>query len=405
MKRSSKIILILVALALIPVVVKLQMAIDPQRQQFQPGRGLSAMKVDVGNNPVVMPSQFIAGTLFGFREVVAGLLWVRANDFFHSGNYEAIVPLIRIITWLDPHQIDVYCTGAWHLAYNFVDSSQRADWRYLAPAMAFLREGIKSNPGVYDPEFDLGFVLYDLKALNFEKAIYWESKAGSEKNVPLFVYRQIAHAYEKAGRIDDCINQWKFCIEQAAKMAKKKPKDYAPQNHLVVSKRNLDMTLLRRVLRADLSKHLVDVGFEANFKRLGPRVFVVSGKANLPEMSRIDVTLFDADYKDPEINSFTWDVDPKSTAVVDIGIHGMPVRDGKFERKFDLSKDTRQYPFVKGGYVLTIGFNPRTTSIETQDTVGWYGEGITDKRYLDTKTTPGVRRIIKVIKLKREDII
>ena len=29
--------------------------------------------------------------------------------------------MIRIITWLDPHFIDVYETGAWHMDYNFTD--------------------------------------------------------------------------------------------------------------------------------------------------------------------------------------------------------------------------------------------------------------------------------------------
>ena len=165
MKRSTRIVLIIIALALIPAIVSLQTAIDPQRPQFQPGRGVGSVMTR-GANPVILPSQFVVGTIIGFREVVAGLLWVRANDFFHSGNYEAIVPLTRMITWLDPHQIDVYCTGAWHLAYNFVDSAQRADWRYLAPAMKFLEEGVANNPGVYDPAFELGFVMHYMKAQN-----------------------------------------------------------------------------------------------------------------------------------------------------------------------------------------------------------------------------------------------
>ena len=33
-------------------------------------------------------------------------------------------------------------TGAWHLSYNFTDSSERSDRRYIPPAMQFLREGI-----------------------------------------------------------------------------------------------------------------------------------------------------------------------------------------------------------------------------------------------------------------------
>ena len=45
--------------------------------------------------------------LAGFRELIAGILWVRADSFFESGNYDAILPIIRLVTFLDPHQIDV----------------------------------------------------------------------------------------------------------------------------------------------------------------------------------------------------------------------------------------------------------------------------------------------------------
>ena len=403
MKHSTKIILLIIAIALIPAIVKLQMGIDPQRKQFQPGKGISAMKVDVGNNPIVLPSQFIMGTLIGFREVVAGLLWVRVEDFFHSGQYEPIVPLIRIITWLDPHQIDIYCTGAWHLAYNFVDSHQRADFRYLAPAMIFLEEAIQNNPGVWDPEFDLGFVLYAMKAYDFDKSLYWIKKSSTEKNVPYHIYRQVAHAYEKVGMIDESIKQWHFCINQAKEEMKNSKINFT-SNHYDVSKMNLDLLLVRKALRADLYKHPVDVGFEAEFKRVSPRIFIIKGKANLPDAAQIDVTLFDADYKKPNMKNFNWEVDPNTTAMVDIGLHGIRVEGGKFERRFDLSRDPKQYPLKKDKYKLTIGLNPRNVYMEVQDVVGWNGEGITDKKYLDT-SIPGVRRIVKVIHLDRKDII
>ena len=406
MKRNSKIILLLIALALIPAIVKLQAKIDPQRAQFQPGKGISAMKVDVGNNPVILPSQFVLGTLIGFREVVAGLLWVRVDEFFHTGDYEAIIPLMRIITWLDPHQIDVYSTGAWHLAYNLVDSNQRADFRYIAPAIAFLQEAIQNNPGVWDPEFDLGFVIYSLKLCDFEKAIYWESKAAKEKNALLHLHRQVAHAYEKAGRIDEAIRQWRFCVKQAQALVKKNPTDTRPfaSNHLEVSKRNLDRILVQKAIRVGLEKHRIEVGLEVNFKRVGPRVFIISGKANLPDATRLSLTLLDEDFKLPNQKAFNWEVDPNATAVVDIGIHGIYLDNGKFEHKYDLSKDPKQYPFKKDKYVLTIYYDPREAYEDAQDIVGWHGEGLTDKNYLDT-SIPGIRRVVKVIYLDRKDII
>lgn len=404
MKPVTRIILVLIALALLPAVVTLQRQIDPLRKQFQPGKGVASVVTQVGSNPVVLPSQFVAGTLIGFREAVAGMLWVRADDFFHTGNYAAVVPLTRIITWLDPHQIDVYRIGAWHLAYNFVDSQERAEYRYLLPAIKFLEEGVANNPGVSDCKFDLGFVLFANKALDFDKAYYWIVEACKDPDAMYPMFRQKAHTLEKAGRIEECIAQWRACLKQAQLAVTKMPDDLRATNHLFVSRRNLDMTLVRKAMRADLHKRRVDMGFEASVKRLGPRVFVISGKVNLPIGSRIDVWLSDADYKDPDLKTFKWDLDPDVTVLADTGIHGIYVAKGKFTRKYDITKDAKQYPFKKDRYVLTVSFNPRTAGPDIQDLVGWSGEGLTDRRYLDT-SVPGLRRIRKVIHLTRNDIL
>jgi len=405
-KPSTRIILVLVVLALLPAIVTLQAKIDPLRPQFQPGKGVGSMVSRVGNNPVVLPSQFVAGTLIGFREVVAGLLWVRANDFFHSGNYEAIVPLTRIITWLDPHQIEVYRTGSWHLAYNFTDSTQHADRRYLMPAITFLKEGIQNNPRVSDLEFDLGFVLYSLKAYQYDKGLYWIKKGAAEKDSMLPMQRQIAHAYERCGMIEESLKQWQRCIDVGAAHVKKNKLDFRGLDHYQVSKRNRDLMLVRKALREDLYKHPKDLGFEATFKRLGPRRFRISGTMDLPRGSRIDVQLADNEYKESDnMDRFDWEVDPSSTAVYDLGIHGIYVENGRFSRVYDLTKDTKQYPFKRDKYTLILSFNPRSAPDFTQDTVGWSGEGLTDKKYLDTKTQPGVRMIRKIIHLERKEII
>ncbi|MHB0911995.1 MAG: tetratricopeptide repeat protein [Armatimonadota bacterium] len=402
MKRSTRLILALVAVALLPVMVNLQARIDPLRGQFQPGR--SAVITKVEGNPVVLPAQFAAGSLMGFREVVAGLLWVRCDEFFHSGNYDAIIPLIRIITWLDPHQIDVYSTGAWHLAYNFTDTGNRADARYIPSSVALLEEGIANNPTTYDLKLDLGFTIYQLKAQDFEKAAYWLNRSSLDKNAPYMVPRSLAHALEKGGKLDEAERQWDACIAQAEAVLAKKPKDMDAKTHLDISTRNRDMFVMRRIQRAEVGKHPVDTKFQAEFVRIGPRSFEVRGKINLPDGAKVDVELHDADYEPVPLEEFNWQVDPKSTILLDIGMHGIAVKNGGFRRKYDLSKDTAQYPFAKDRYVLTVSFNPRTTFAGVQDVTGWSGEGITDRNYLDT-SVPGLRRIRKAFNLSKKDLL
>ncbi|MHB1000535.1 MAG: tetratricopeptide repeat protein [Armatimonadota bacterium] len=407
MKRSSRIILLLIVVALIPVIVQLQKNIDPLRAQFQPGKGISAVMTNVGNNPVVLPSQFVAGTLIGFREVVAGLLWVRTDEFFHNGNFEAIVPLIRIITWLDPHQVDIYSTGAWHLSYNFTDSAERADRRYLPPALKFMEEGIENNPNVWDLKFGLGFMLHCLKTLNFKEAIYWEKEAAKDKDCKLFVHRQIAHAYEKSGNIDMAVKQWQTCLSMVDELRAKYPKDNDVRIHHDVSKKNLDSMLVRKAVRANLSQNPFDVQFEVKIRKLSPKVLMVVGKTNLPDGARIDFTLADTDFKDydqKKLDVFSWQVNPEETALYETGMHGILVTKGKFQSKYNMSKDPRQYSFAKQKYIVTFTFNPRTAGAKVQDVVGWNGEGIGKCKYLDTSLS-GVRRIRKVMYLDKSDII
>src|SRR5688572_14985390 len=81
------------------------------RKNYSPNAGEATV-------PGLDPDQFLFA-LVGLREFVAGILWVRADSFFDTGNYDAVLPIIRLVTWLDPKQVDVYATGMWHIAYNF----------------------------------------------------------------------------------------------------------------------------------------------------------------------------------------------------------------------------------------------------------------------------------------------
>jgi len=77
---------------------------------------------------------------------------------FDSGNYDAILPIIRLVTILDPHQIDVYATGMWHIGYNFTDEEQRSGPSLIWPtALALGAEGFEAETrGLYELYFETG---------------------------------------------------------------------------------------------------------------------------------------------------------------------------------------------------------------------------------------------------------
>jgi len=254
MNRMNRVGLAVSAIALLFVISVLQGPIDKLRPQF---RGQSPLGKGRETSMLLDTSlQFFGAAAMGLREVVAGALWVRADEFFHRGQYEPIVPLVRLVTWLDPHQIDVYSTGAWHLDYNFVDSQQRSDRRYIPPAIALLEEGIANNSDIYDLYFELGWTHYLQKIRDYGKAAEWIEKAaekpakdpntGEKAERPAFVDRMLAHAYEKAGQFDKAERQWEKTIAQSESELRKRPKDPSLVLELDIAKRNLGMLLLRR---------------------------------------------------------------------------------------------------------------------------------------------------------------
>ena len=338
-----------VILVLLVAIGALQSVIDPVQLKMREAEK-SKSEGGPGELMVELPGQFIVASVAGFKEVIAGALWIRADTFFHRGNYGAIVPIVRLVTWLDPHNIDVYTTGAWHLDYNFVDEANSlSDKRYIPASIALLREGIRNNPDIWDLHFELGWTHYNKKMMDYEKSLECLEKAcalpGLDPNTgrkiprPDFVDHMLAHAYEKVGRFDDAIAQWKKCRARVEKLLKKKNREiFLDQTSLAVVDRNLAMLYLRLGWRygdmdaygkgIEIAKRLVpvfekwavdgaaadyarrlaendppkdalrplDMGFEVAWKKVAPKVILIKGKLNLVPSS---------EYKDLASEPFT----------------------------------------------------------------------------------------------------
>ena len=442
MKRNSRCGLLILGVVLVGATMLLQTDIDPKRDRIQQpifGRQKT-------NLIFQLPGPYILASFTGMRETVAGLLWVRADEFFHEGNYEAIMPLVRIITWLDPHYLDVYETGAWHLDFNIVDSYERSDRRFIPPALALLEEGFRNNSDTFDIALDMGFTHYYLKMRDYEQAIVWLEKAsklpdlnpasaGSHQRYPFLVRRILAHAYEKAGDIESARKIWREVTAESRSLFKKYPNDSGLFHAKEVSTRNYGMMLWREKHRAYDTYPPVDMKFEAYWERKKPKVLAIWGRVNLigradylklnpktpPELrpgsmrvrreaiqsgqwvdgARINIVFSDLGYKREKLKDFRWTVPKDVTIMVD----SVRIAGGKFEALIDMSKDPQMYAFAKKKYRLTLTFDPREAPDFIQDRIGWHGEGITDKRYLDTKTIPGVRVIRREWTIDRKDVL
>lgn len=228
-----------------------------------------------------MSLQFMGAAAMGMREAVASMLWVRADEFFHSGEFEAILPIVRVVTWLDPHQLEVYSTGAWHLDYNFVDEEHRSDRRYIPPAIGLLKEGVSNNPDVYDLYFELGWMHYQQKIKDYKGAAKWIAEAtkrdsmdpntGDKLPRPGFVDRMLAHAYERVGDIDRAEAEWRKTLRRSEERVRKEKHDYTLYQEVDVCKRNLGLMLLRHAWRnGDLNAYERGIAVYDSIKQPDP---------------------------------------------------------------------------------------------------------------------------------------
>jgi tetratricopeptide (TPR) repeat protein len=354
--------------------------------------------------PVGLSPEQLLVAFAGFREFLAGMLWVRADGFFHSGNYDAILPMLRLVTWLDPHNIDVYSTGAWHIGYNFTDEAQRSDRRYIPLALKFLDEGIENNPNVWELYFEMGW-MYFHKIQDPVNAVPWLQQANKFPDMIPARRHTLAHALFKSGRFDEAIDLWSRLVLDAEK---ERHKGWEGHNLYDTRLKNFTDTLLdvvRRYGPEPETQPPLNMHFDATVKVVRPRVILVEGKLAIPTIgARVTVILRDKgrtlDYSPKALKVFTFEVDKNLTYMQD----SLAVREMKFRREIDMSKDPKMYPFKAPEYEVEFIFDPRYASPQIQDRIGTDGIGMTDDRYLDT-SEPSARMLRKVVTLTREQIL
>lgn len=333
--------------------------------------------------PVGLAPEQLLVAVAGFREFMAAILWVRADGFFDSGNYDAVLPMLRLVTWLDPHNLDVYSTGAWHMGYNFTDESQRSDRRYLPMALKFLEEGIQNNPTVWDLYFEMGWMYYH-KIQDPVNAAPWMQIANEYPDMIPARRHMLAHAFFKAGRFENAVDHWAKLLLDAEK---ERGKDWEANNTYDVRQNNLEDTildLLRRYGPEPETQPPVDMNLDATVKVVRPRVLLVEGTLGIPTIgARVTVILRDKgrtiEYSPKALKTFTFEVDPKLTYMQD----SLAVREERFRREIDMSKDPKMYPFRAEEYEVEFIFEPRYASPNIQARIGSDGVGMYDARYLE----------------------
>jgi len=343
------------------------------------------------------PFQALLPVMMGFREVIASLMWVQADDLFHRGEYEPILHLVREIAAIDPHNLDVYATGAWHMAYNFMDR------RLIEDGVDFLAQGIENNPQVYDLFFEMGYMHYD-KTKNYPEAekyydiARFKPTTTGKPRAPMYVDSAYCHSLERQGRIDDAIVAWKASDHLARATASEERDAYTAQAGQATTRHNLYMAerrlnereatwlewqgkqpealayweknveLARDFLKGEPGQKQIrdtdlplaqanvervrsgqlrrggpkDLHFDYTWKRVSPRRILVEGHMDMVGLARITVILRDVDYDrrahNPNLSRDSQLGYKMQNATLWLD-NLVQVRDGKFRHEVKLDED------------------------------------------------------------------
>ncbi len=201
-RRIRKYILIGVVAFLFIVILPLQQAINYSR-----------VTEDLVEQLVILPGEFVTNFIIGgFRGIAVDIIWIKIDDMWHHGKWFEIIPLLRATTWLQPHFLEAWELGAWHMAYNlYVYAEGMPDReKYIDEGIRFLKEGLARNRNVYDLWFNLGWIYYH-KLKDYDEGIRYFRGAIRYKH-PSYIDRLIAHGYRKKGDIEREYGEWQRCL-------------------------------------------------------------------------------------------------------------------------------------------------------------------------------------------------
>lgn len=120
-----------------------------------------------GRGPVKVPSvgSGVIAALGGLRSIASEVVWFRADRLERQGRFGELVQLASILTFLEPHETEVWTYSAWNLSYNISLRMPRDEdkWFWVYSAVRMLRdEALKWNPGDPDICYELAY-LFELK--------------------------------------------------------------------------------------------------------------------------------------------------------------------------------------------------------------------------------------------------
>jgi hypothetical protein len=230
--RAQKILLLLLAAALLAVSGQVQKSLDRDRV----GLGLTIGE-PLQNAPPLLAFTTVA--LGGFRGLISNLLWIRANNLQLDDKYFEAAQLADWITDLEPHFPQVWNFQAWNMAYNISvkfkenapgDFSDR--WRWVERGIELLRDrGLLYNPNDVSICFQLGWIFQHKMGQNLDDGNLYYKQQWAEAMTPFFGangtnFENLIHPLTAEDRTNALVIREKYKIDPA--FAQKVNEAYGP---------------------------------------------------------------------------------------------------------------------------------------------------------------------------------
>lgn len=139
--------------------------------------------------------------LKAIRELIDFRFVQLADTYWHEGHHYKTMALMFVLIEYDPTDVESYSSLGWLL-----DS-----YGHTQRAFAVYERGLRANPNRYDLYYDIGFWYHQKR--QYERARGYLEKAVTFPNVPVFVWKTLAHNYEKLGELEACLRAWQKAKE------------------------------------------------------------------------------------------------------------------------------------------------------------------------------------------------
>ncbi|MDM7461550.1 MAG: tetratricopeptide repeat protein [bacterium] len=142
------------------------------------------------------PLEAVQRKLSAIRELTEYRLVQLADEYWHDGAHYKTMALMFVLMEYDPHDVENIGSLAWLLD----------GYGEHARAIQVYQRGIRLNPNRYDLYYDLGYAYFNKR--QYEQALPYLEKATSFNNAPQFVWKTLAHCYERLGRLQQSLQAW-----------------------------------------------------------------------------------------------------------------------------------------------------------------------------------------------------